>query len=265
MHQPWGPAWCWLFLDHDVLVVAVVGLWPCLLQTQCFNVHFLYLFNKDIADSSESGFDEISNRFKPQRRERLSVEGSIGRNLPSIQTKNRMRIKARDIHLSWEGKFSAVLARSKPKPPVDYKLFQLSEECESCSWIKQPSRLMMDLYKQTPDSLLKAGLPVLQAVWEEVFSPIFPGLGTQLWIAGWGIPVQTDRPGTAKERDWGQSEGKKPPGASVGRILPFVTKTGSSRHLLLLLRIETSLSCHPVHISSSFEVHPRHRRDWPWN
>lgn len=42
----------------------------------------------------------------------------------------------------------------------------------------------MDLYKQTPDSLLKAGLPVLQAVWEEVFSPIFPGLGTQLWIAG---------------------------------------------------------------------------------
>lgn len=104
-------SWC--------LVVAVVGLCPCLLQTQCFKVHFLCLFHKEVADSSGSGFGEISDLFKPQRRERLFAEGSIGRNLPSIQTKNRMKIKARDIHLSWEGKFSAVLAKSKPKPPVD--------------------------------------------------------------------------------------------------------------------------------------------------
>lgn len=70
-------------------------------------------------------------------------------------------------------------------------------------------------------------------------------------------PLQTDRPGAAKgdkvkERD--------PRGLSVGRIpLPSVTKTGSSRHVLLFLQIKPPFpAAHPP-ISRS-EVHPRQNR-----
>lgn len=132
-----------------------------------------------------------------------------------------MRIKARDVPVSWEGKPSVVLARLKPEPPVEYNLLQLSEKCEPCSWIVRPSRLLLlmrDLHKQIPTGLLKAGLPVLHTVWEEVSSSVFPGLGAQLWIAGWHIPYKlTDqrlpRRGTedkVRERNpqaslWGES------------------------------------------------------------
>ena len=122
--------------------------------------------------------------------------------------------------------------------------------------------LMMDLYKQTPDSLLKAGLPVLQAVWEEAFSPVFHGLGTQLAVGCWWMdPLQTDRPGTAEEGAEDKA-GERSPGASVGRTLPSVTKTGGSRHLLLLLQLKPLSPATPS-TSSSSEAPPRPRRDGP--
>lgn len=32
--------------------------------------------------------------------------------------------------------------------------------------------------------------PILQTVREESFCPVFPGLGAQLWMAGWHIPYR---------------------------------------------------------------------------
>lgn len=116
-----------------------------------------------------------------------------------------MRIKARDVPVSWEGKPSVVLARLKPEPPVEYNLLQLSEKCEPCSSLNRATKQAVAAYEGSaqahPHGSAEGWATCPADCLGGSFQFCFPWSGSTTLDCWLTYPLQTDRPEAAKERD----------------------------------------------------------------